>query len=134
VPGGGVALVRCISALESIEATGDEKTGVQIVRNALSAPLRQIARNAGREPGVVLAKVLANKSASFGYNADTDEFTDLLKAGVIDPAKVVRTALQNGSSVARILLSTDCVITEKPRPKDEEPAGGHHDDEMGGMM
>ncbi|HOB75215.1 MAG TPA: chaperonin GroEL [Phycisphaerae bacterium] len=122
VPGGGVALVRCISALDKVEASGDEKTGVQVVREALTAPLRQIAINAGQEPGVVLAKVLANKSATFGYNAETDTYGDLMKDGVIDPTKVVRTALQNGSSVARVLLSTDCLITEKPKPKDE--AGG----------
>jgi chaperonin GroEL len=101
------------------------------VRTALSWPLRQIAANAGREPGVVLAKVAANKSAAFGYNADTDEFTDLMKGGVIDPAKVVRTALQNGSSVARLLLTTDCIITEKPKKKDDEmPAGDEHMDDM----
>ncbi len=132
VPGGGVALVRCISALDKITAEGDEKTGVEIIRHALAAPLRQIALNAGREPGVVLAKVQA-KTGAFGYNADTDTYGDLMKDGVIDPAKVVRTALQNGSSVARILLSTDCVVAEKPKKKDEAgPPGG--DEGMDDMM
>ncbi|MEP0842939.1 MAG: chaperonin GroEL, partial [Phycisphaerae bacterium] len=131
VPGGGVALVRCMSALDKVQAEGDEKTGVEIVRHALAAPLKQIAANAGQEPGVVLAKVLANKSANFGYNAETDTYGDLVKDGVIDPTKVVRTALQNGSSVARILLSTDCLVSEKPKAKDEEagPPGG--DEGMG---
>ena len=79
----------------------------------------------------MLAKIIGNKSGTFGYNAETDTYEDLLKAGVIDPAKVVRTALQNGSSVARMLLTTDCIITEKPKKKDDEPAGGdEHMDEM----
>ncbi len=127
VPGGGVALVRCTSALDNVKTSSDdEKTGVQIVRHALSSPLRQIAANAGQEPGVVVAKVAA-KSGAFGYNAETDTYGDLIKDGVIDPAKVVRAALQNGSSVARILLSTDCVITEKPKDKrDEEGGPGPH--------
>jgi len=124
VPGGGVALVRCLNALDKLDVDGDAKTGVQIVRTAATAPLKQIAANAGQEPGVVLAKVTANKAANFGYNAETDEYGDLMKDGVLDPTKVVRTALQNGSSVARILLSTDCVITEKPKSKDENGAGG----------
>ncbi|MBN1492002.1 MAG: chaperonin GroEL, partial [Phycisphaerae bacterium] len=110
VPGGGVALVRALSALDGVKASGDEKTGVDIIRRALTAPIKQIAANAGLEPGVVLHTV-ASKTGAFGYNADTGEFTDLVKDGVIDPTKVVRTALQNGSSVARVLLSTDCVIT-----------------------
>ena len=113
VPGGGVALLRCASALDGLKLRGDEKTGAEIVRDSLSAPLRQIAENAGHTPGVVLHKVL-QKSGSFGFNADTGEYTDLIKDGVIDPAKVVRCALENGSSVARVLLSTDVCITEKP--------------------
>jgi chaperonin GroEL len=132
VPGGGVALVRCIPALENVKAKGDEQTGVDIVRKSLSAPLRQIAINAGREGGVVLAKV-QSKSGAFGYNADTDQYTDLVKDGVIDPAKVVRTALENGSSVARILLSTDCIITEKPK-KDDDMGGGPGMEDMDDMM
>ncbi len=129
VPGGGVALVRCISAIDGVKATGDEKTGVEILREALSAPLRQIATNAGQEGGIVLAKVAA-KSGSFGYNALTDTYGDLLKDGVIDPTKVVRTALQNGSSVARVLLSTDCVIAEKPKDEKDEGPGGPDMEDM----
>jgi chaperonin GroEL len=108
---------------------------VGLVRKALAAPLRQIAINAGKEGGVVLAKVLS-KTGAFGYNADTDTYEDLIKVGVIDPAKVVRAALQNGSSVARVLLSTDCIVTEKPVEDDEDAGGpgGHGMDDMGGMM
>jgi len=132
VAGGGVALIRVLVALDKVKAAGDEKTGVQIVRKACTAPLCQIAANAGQEPGVVLAKVQAGKGA-FGYNADTNKFGDLIKDGVIDPTKVVRTAIQNGSSVARVLLSTDCIVTEKPKEdKDEMPGQGM--DEMDGMM
>jgi len=121
VVGGGVALVRCQSALDGVKLDGDELTGVKIVREALSAPLRQIAANAGANPGVVLHKVL-EKGGSFGFNADTGEFTDLVKDGVIDPTKVVRCALENASSVARLLLSTEVCITDKPKKdKDEAP-------------
>ncbi len=133
VPGGGVALVRCLDALDKVKAEGDRKTGVETVRKALTAPLRQIAKNAGKEGGVVLAKVMS-KEGAFGYNAETDTFGDLMKDGVIDPAKVVRTALQNGSSVARILLSTDCIITEKPKDKkNKRGPGGHGGPDMEGM-
>jgi chaperonin GroEL len=128
VPGGGVALVRCISALDKIDLDGDEHTGVEIVREALSAPLRQIAANAGVNSGVVVHKVL-EKTGSFGYNADTGEYTDLIKDGVIDPTKVVRSALENASSVARILLSTEVCITDKPKKdKDESPPPGMDED------
>jgi len=126
VPGGGVALVRCADAIDELKLKGDEKTGAQIVRESLSAPLRQIAANAGHNPGVVLHKVLG-KSGAFGFNADTGEFTDLMKDGVIDPTKVARCALENASSVARVLLSTDVCIAEKPAD-DDEPAGGMGED------
>ena len=132
VPGGGVALVRCIKALDTVKTANDaEAFGVQVVRKSLSAPLRQIAANAGAQPGVVQHKVMA-KSGGFGFNAETRQFEDLVAARVIDPTKVVRTALENGSSVARILLSTDCVVTDKPK-KDEdegEPAPGMDDMDM----
>ncbi len=119
VVGGGVALLRCVSALDNFRCkSDDEKTGVNIVRNALQAPIRAIATNAGAQPGVVVHAVEA-KSGSFGFNAATLEYTDLVKNGVIDPTKVVRTALQNGSSVARILLSTDCIVTDKPAEDDD---------------
>jgi chaperonin GroEL len=120
VAGGGVALLRCKSALDNVRITGaDEKTGVGIVRKALEAPIRAIARNAGFEPGVVVSKVEA-KSGAFGFNAATLQYGDLVKDGVIDPTKVVRSALENGSSVARIVLSTDCIVTEKPKDDDDE--------------
>ena len=127
VAGGGVALVRCIDALDNWKGTGDEKTGVAIVREALAAPLRQIAANAGAKPGVVLHKVLS-KSGSFGYNADTGQYTDLIRDGVIDPTKVVRIALENGSSVARVLLSTEVCISEKPTEDEGEPGPGMGED------
>ena len=128
VPGGGVALVRCMSALDKLDLDGDEQTGVEIVREALAAPLRQIATNAGVNPGVVVHKVL-EKSGSFGFNADTGEYTDLIKDGVIDPTKVVRSALENASSVARVLLSTEVCITDKPKKdKDDAPPPGMDED------
>ena len=138
VPGGGVALVRCMAALDKVDVAGDEKIGVEVVRQALPSPLKQIAANAGQEPGVVLAKV-QSKSGSFGYNAETNAFGDLLKDGVIDPAKVVRVALENAGSVARILLTTDCIVTEKPAKKEKGGPGygrGGMDEmgDMGGMM
>jgi chaperonin GroEL len=133
VPGGGVALLRARSALDKVTGHGhDETVGVDVVRRALSAPLTAIAANAGVEPGVVLHKVENNEGA-FGFNALTGEFGDLVKDGVIDPTKVVRTALQNASSVARVLLSTDCCITEKPKKEKEGPGGPPGMDEMGGM-
>jgi chaperonin GroEL len=132
VPGGGVALIRAASSLDNIKVIGDEQVGVDIIREAITAPLRQIAANAGHNPGVVLHKV-AEKSGSFGFNADTGEYTDLMKDGVIDPTKVVRCALENGSSVARVLLSTEVCIAEKPKGKDEGPdhgPGGGMDEDM----
>lgn len=139
VPGGGVALLRARAALDNITSKReDEQVGIDVIRKTLTAPIMAIARNAGVEPGVVVHKV-ESKNGAFGFNALTGEFTDLVKDGVIDPTKVVRTALQNASSVARILLSTDCCITEKPKDKDaaEGPGGHGHGmddmDEMGGM-
>ncbi|MEE9293908.1 MAG: chaperonin GroEL [Phycisphaerae bacterium] len=123
VVGGGVALLRCQQALDNLRASSeDEKTGIAVVREALQAPIRAIAENAGVEPGIVVHRV-SNKSGSFGFNADTLKYGDLVADGVIDPTKVVRIALENGSSVARILLSTDCIITEKPE-EDEDKSGG----------
>jgi chaperonin GroEL len=130
VVGGGVALVRCIKALDSVKSKIEDETfGIEVVRKALSAPLRQIAANAGAQPGVVLHTV-EGKTGNFGFNARTLEFEDLVKARVIDPTKVVRSALENASSVARILLSTDCIITDKPEKKDD---GGHGHDHMDDM-
>jgi len=123
VPGGGVALVRCMKALDAVKVSGDEKTGVEILREALATPLKCIAENAGMNGGVVFHKVAA-KTGGFGYNAETGRFGDLIQDGVIDPTKVVRIALENGSSVARTLLTTDCIVAEKPKEKEEKGPPG----------
>ncbi|MBG0777104.1 MAG: chaperonin GroEL [Desulfovibrionaceae bacterium] len=131
VPGGGVALARCAKALDKIKpADDDEAAGVKIIRRAIEEPLRMIAVNAGFEGAIVLGKVVDGKD-SFGFNAATGEFEDLIAAGVIDPKKVTRIALQNAASVAGLLLTTECAIAEKPEKKDAAPAmpGGG----MGGM-
>jgi len=127
VPGGGVALVRAIPAVDKLIATleGDEKIGAQIVRRSLEEPLRQIVANAGEEGAVVVAKVLESKDPHFGYNAATAKFENLVKAGVIDPTKVTRTALQNAASIAGLLLTTEALVVEMPEPKSAAPAGGH---------
>ncbi len=123
VPGGGVALVRCIEAVEKMKLDDeDEATGVKIIVRALEEPLRQLAINAGDEGATVVQEVKSKKGA-IGYNAETGVFEDLLKAGVIDPTKVTRTALQNASSVASLLLTTEVLIAEIPEPE-KAPAGG----------
>ncbi|CAO0823651.1 chaperonin GroEL [Desulfarculales bacterium] len=132
VPGGGVALLRCQKALDKLELKDEESEGVAIIRRALEEPLRQIANNAGEEGSVVVEKVKSLKAASDGYNADTNVYEDLLKAGVIDPTKVTRFALQNAASVAGLLLTTECMIVEKP--KDEKGGGGGMPSGMGGGM
>jgi chaperonin GroEL len=123
VPGGGVALIRAISALDKLTFDDDRRLGVQILRRALEEPLRQIAQNAGTDGSIVIAKVKEG-SGAFGFNAAKLEYEDLVKAGVIDPAKVVRTALQNAASVAGLMLTTETLIAEKPK-KDEKGGGGH---------
>jgi len=129
VPGGGVALVRAQSALDDLKLPEEQQAGVRVLRAAIEAPVRWIAANAGVEGAIVIEKVRAGNDA-FGYNAATDEYGDLIKAGVIDPAKVVRCALQNASSVAGLLLTTEALIAEKP--KDKPAAGGHdHSHDMG---
>jgi len=120
VPGGGVALIRALSALENMRAGEDEKVGIQIIRKSLEEPARWIAQNAGWEGSVVVDKVKNNKG-SFGFNAASEEFEDLMKAGIIDPTKVVRSALQNAASVASLLLTTECMIAEKPDEKQGAP-------------
>jgi chaperonin GroEL len=134
VPGGGVALVRCVPAVQKLIETleGDERTGAQIVLRSLEEPLRQIVANAGEEGAVVVAKVLESKEPHFGYNALTSKFEDLVKAGVIDPTKVTRTALQNAASIAALLLTTEALVVELPEPK-AAPAGGGHGGGMDGM-
>jgi chaperonin GroEL len=131
VPGGGTAYIRCLSALDAIEATEEEMAGVNIIRRAVEEPLRQIAANAGFEGSVIVEKVREGKDG-FGFNAATGVFEDLLAAGIIDPKQVSRFALQHASSVASLLLTTECAIAELPKPEPAMPAapmGGG----MGGM-
>jgi chaperonin GroEL len=130
VPGGGVALLRAQSALDRVKGTEDEKVGVEIVRRALEEPIRMIAHNAGAEGSIVVARVKESKDKNFGYNAASDTYEDLVKAGVIDPTKVTRTALQNAASIAGLLLTTECVLVEK---KEEKPAPAAPGGGMGGM-
>src|SRR5687767_6085359 len=132
VPGGGVALIRAQSSLDSIKASEEQAFGVSIVRRAIEEPLRQIAANAGVDGSIVVSKVKEGQGA-FGFNAQTLEYTDLVKAGVIDPTKVVRTALQNAASVASLLLTTEAMIAERPKKESAAPAGGHGGGGMGGM-
>ena len=132
VPGGGVALIRSQSALKGIKLDADEQIGVDIVRRAVEEPLRMIVYNAGGEGSIVVEKVRASKDKNFGYNALTDTYEDLVVAGVIDPTKVTRTALQNAASIAALLLTTEAVIVEKKEEKPAMPAGGPGGG-MGGM-
>ncbi len=132
VPGGGVAYIRAIQSLKSIKALNDdEQTGIEIVKRAIEEPLRQIVFNAGKEGAVVVQKVLEGKD-DYGYNAQTDTYENFFKAGVVDPAKVCRVALENAASIAGMFLTTECVITEKKEdaPAPQMPMGGG----MGGMM
>jgi len=134
-PGGGVALLRAASAIEAAaNATtdNDEKIGVMIVRRAIEAPLRQLCENAGIDGSLVVQEVIKKKTGAFGYNVATGEYEDLFKAGVVDPTKVTRVALQNAASVAALLLTTECMITDAPEPKSSGGPGGHGGD-MGGM-
>ena len=143
VAGGGVALIRAAKALDKFKAfptdedgasvgDEDEQVGVNIVKRALEEPLRQIVQNAGKEGAVIVEKVRANKDPNYGYNAATETFEDLVAAGIIDPAKVTRCALQNAASVAALILTTDAMVAELP--KDEKGgAGGMPGGGMGGM-
>ena len=119
VPGGGVALLRCQKALKNVEVKGDEKIGLQILEKVLETPLRQIAKNAGVDDGVVVQKV-KEKVGNFGFNAKELKYEDLMKEGIIDPAKVTRCALENAVSAAGMLLTTECAVTEKPEKKEKE--------------
>jgi len=130
VPGGGVAFLRAQPVLDRIKGTDDEKIGIAIVRRALEEPIRMIAQNAGAEGSIVVARVKASKEKNFGYNAQTDVYEDLVKAGVIDPTKVSRTALQNAASIAGLLLTTECVLVER---KDEKATPATAGGGMGGM-
>jgi chaperonin GroEL len=134
VPGGGVALIRCVPAVDALIKTleGDEKIGAAIIRRAIEEPLRTIVGNAGEEGSVVIGKIHDSKDANYGYNAGTGVYEDLVKAGVIDPTKVTRTALQNAASISGLLLTTEAIIAEIPEKK-EAPAGGGHGGGMDGM-
>jgi chaperonin GroEL len=127
VPGGGVALLRSLSVLDKIKVKGDKKVGVDIIRRALEEPVRQIVNNCGVEGSIVVAKLKENEG-SYGFNAQTEEYGDLIAMGVIDPTKVVRIALQNASSVASLLLTTEAVIAEKPEKKETPPPMPHGGD------
>jgi len=134
VPGGGAALLRALPALEKLKAEGDELVGVGIVKRALEEPARQIAHNAGYEGAVVIGKIRDSKDEHFGFNADTGEYVDLVKAGVIDPAKVTRLALQNAASIAGLMLTTEALVAElKEEEKKAAAAGGPGAGGMGGM-
>jgi chaperonin GroEL len=122
VPGGGVVLIRSVSQLESLTpANEDQKIGIGIIKRALPAPTRQIADNAGVDGSVVVSKIQENREFNFGYDASKDEYADMFKAGIIDPTKVVRTALQDAASIAGLLLTTESVVVEKPEPKQNPP-------------
>ncbi len=130
VPGGGSALVKAIPSLDGLKpANNDQEVGINIIRQAIQAPARQISMNAGDEGAVVVGKLMETTDANLGYNAQTGEFEDLIKAGVIDPTKVVRSALQNAASVAGLLITTEAMVGEKDEPKAAAPAAP----DMGGM-
>jgi chaperonin GroEL len=132
VPGGGVALARCVAALDKLKVEGDEQIGVNIVKRAITEPLRMIAENAGEEGAIVLGKVSESKEPTYGYNAQSGEYEDLVKAGVLDPTKVVRTALTNAGSISSLMLTTEALVAEIPEEK-KAPAPGGHGGGMGDM-
>jgi chaperonin GroEL len=133
VPGGGVALIRCIAPLEKLKLDGDEAIGVNIVKRALEEPMRQIALNAGNEGAVIVGRVRESKEENFGFNADTGEFGDMVKAGVIDPAKVTRLALQNAASIAGLMLTTEALVGDIKEDEKKGAAGGGGMPGGGGM-
>jgi chaperonin GroEL len=134
VPGGGIALLKATKALEGLTGdNADQTAGIAIIRRAIQAPIRQIVENAGVEGSIVVGKVLENPSATYGFNAQTEEYVDMIQAGVIDPAKVVRTALQDAASVAGILITTEAAVADAPKKASGGSAGGHGGGGMGGM-
>ena len=126
VPGGGVALLRAVSALDKLKTEGDEKIGVDIMRRACEEPVRQIVGNAGYEGAIVIEKIRGNKETNFGFNAQSADYEDLVKAGVIDPTKVTRSALQHASSISGLMLTTEAMICEIPEKKAAPMPGGDH--------
>ncbi len=133
VPGGGVALLRAASVLDGMKSDNDEKIGINIVRRACEEPVRQIVGNGGWEGAIVIEKIRANKDSNYGFNAATGGYEDLVKAGVIDPAKVTRSALQNAASISALMLTTEAMICEIPEKKSAAPMGGDHHGGGGGM-
>jgi chaperonin GroEL len=129
VPGGGVVLIRAIPALDKVKASGDEKIGLEIVRRALEEPIRQIVENAGVEGSIVVQKV-KDGTGPFGFNAETEEYEDLMAAGIIDPTKVTRVALQNAASIAGLMVTTECMITEIPEKEKTPPMPPHGGGDM----
>jgi chaperonin GroEL len=132
VPGGGVALIRAQRVLDGLKLEGDEEIGLQIVKRAIEAPLRTLADNAGQEGALIVAEVKKRKGNE-GYNVATDTYEDLIKAGVVDPAKVTRSALQHAASISGLLLTTEAVITELPEKEKAGGGGDHHGHPPGGM-
>jgi chaperonin GroEL len=134
VAGGGVALLRAKIAVSKLKSdNADEQAGISIVLKALESPIRQIAENAGAEGSIVVGKVSEHKSQTWGFNAQTDEYVDMIEAGIVDPAKVVRTALQDAASVAGLLITTEAMVAEVPKDKPAMPMGGGGGGGMGGM-
>ena len=133
VPGGGVALLRCGKALDKVDATGDEALGVKLIKNVLEMPLRKIAENAGMDGAVVANNVRKNSDKNYGFDALNEEYGDMFAMGVVDPAKVVRTALQNAASVSSLLMTTDSIVVDAPKPPEEKDGHHDHDHDMGGM-
>jgi chaperonin GroEL len=134
VPGGGIALFHSIKVLETLKGDNtDQIAGINIIKNSLQAPLRQIVDNAGGDGSVVAGKLMESKETNYGFNAQTMEYVDMFKAGIIDPTKVVRTALQSAASVASLVITTEVTITDEPSDKDEAPRGGGMPGGMGGM-
>ncbi len=133
VPGGGVALLRCIDGLDKVKASGDEKIGVRLVKKALQAPARQLADNAGVEGAIVVQEVLKGEG-DYGYNVSSDKYCSMFKEGIIDPTKVTRTALQNASSISGLMITTECLVAELPEEEKMPPMGGGGMGGMGGMM
>ncbi|MGE5294353.1 MAG: TCP-1/cpn60 chaperonin family protein, partial [Solirubrobacterales bacterium] len=126
LPGGGTAMLRCLPALDKIKTKGDEQVGIDIVRRAVLAPVKQIAQNAGLDGSIVAQKIIESKEKNFGYDVITKQYGDMIKFGVIVPTKVERTALQNGASIASLLLTTDAIVSEIPETKEKPamPPGG----------
>ncbi|MCG6550980.1 MAG: chaperonin GroEL, partial [Candidatus Magnetominusculus sp. LBB02] len=133
VPGGGVALLRCIATIDELKLTGDEKIGASIIKKALEEPIRQIINNAGLESAIIIEKVKDSKDQNYGFDAQSEKYCDMMKEGIIDPTKVTRCALQNAASVASLMLTTSVMITDLPEKEEKMPMGGGGHPGMGGM-